>query len=150
MDIFSRATYDLVWDPQLNWLSNSSGVHYFLDVILADNCQYYYHTSNKYLLKQMANDKIDDVFSSIILQIRKNNNGADIENIHKNIVTVDFESITKEFLVDRLYTLITEGKIVNKINRTAKFISETSLISHNETPITTKSTNPSPDNVKKR
>ena len=98
----------------------------------------------------MANDKTDDVFFSIILQIRKNNNGADIENIHKNIVTVDFESITKEFLVNRLYTLITEGKIVNKINRNAKFISETPLISHNETPITTKSTNPSPDNVKKR
>ena len=33
--------------------------------------------------------------------------------------TVDFENITKEFLNDRIHTLITNGKMINKINRNA-------------------------------
>ena len=31
----------------------------------------------------MANDKIDDTIFTVILQIRKNNNRADIEGIYK-------------------------------------------------------------------
>ena len=57
----------------------------------------------------MANDKIDDTTFSIRFQIRKNNNRADVDNIHKQITkTVDFENITKEFLDERIHTLITD------------------------------------------
>ena len=68
----------------------------------------------------MANDKTDDTVFSIILQIRNNNNRADVGSIHKQITkTVDFENITKEFLDDRIHTLITDGKIMNKTNLNA-------------------------------
>ena len=68
----------------------------------------------------MANDKIDDVVFSIIVQIRKNNNRAQVDNIYIQIIkTVDLENITKEFLDDRIHTLITEGKIIYKVNRNA-------------------------------
>ena len=62
----------------------------------------------------MANNKIDDIIFSIVLQIRKNHNRADVDSIHKQIIkTVDFENITKEFLDDRIHTLITDVKIIN-------------------------------------
>ena len=134
----------------------------------------------------MDKDKTDDTIFWILLQIRKNHNRADVDSIHKKIIkTVDFENITKEFLDDRMHTLITDGKIINKINRntdsyyanekdidteslnlqnTSPFIPDKSLytgtisipilssvkplISPNETPITTKLTNPSPDHHK--
>ena len=68
----------------------------------------------------MATDKIDDAIFSIILQIRKNNNRADVNSIHKHIIKiVDFEDVTKEYLDERIHTLITDGKIINKINRNA-------------------------------
>ena len=68
----------------------------------------------------MATDKIDDAIFSIILQIRKNNNRADVNSIHKHIIKiVDFEYVTKEYLDERIHTLITDGKIINKINRNA-------------------------------
>ena len=54
----------------------------------------------------MANDKIDDNIFSIILQIRKNHNRADVNSIHKQTMkTIDFENISKEFLDDRIYNL---------------------------------------------
>ena len=134
----------------------------------------------------MANDKIDNTIFYIVLQIRKNHNRADVNSIQKQIIkSVDFESITKEFLDDRTGTIITDGKIINKINRnpdsyylnekdinteslnsqnTSPIIPDKSfytptisipipstekpLICPNETPITTKSTNPSPDHHK--
>ena len=149
-----------------------------------DSRQYHYHYSNKQVpFMTMDKDKTDDTIFSILLQIRKNHNRADVDSIHKQIIkTVDFENITKEFLDDRIHTLITDGKIINKINSntdsyyanekdidteslnlqsTSPFIPDKSfytgttsipipssvkpLISPNETPITTKSTNPSPD-----
>ena len=62
----------------------------------------------------MASDKIDDTVFSIILQIRKNHNRADVESIHKQIIkTVDFENIIKDFLDDRNHNLITDGKIIH-------------------------------------
>ena len=68
----------------------------------------------------MATDKIDDAIFSILLQIRKNNNHADVNSIHKHIIKiVDFEDIPKENLDERIHTLITDGKIINKINRNA-------------------------------
>ena len=63
----------------------------------------------------MAYDKIDNTIFSIILQIRKNHNRAEVDSVHKQMIkTVDFENIAMEFLDDRIYTLITDGKI-NKI-----------------------------------
>ena len=59
----------------------------------------------------MVNDKIDDTIFSIILQIRKNNNrtDVDVESVHKQIITNDdFENITKNFLDDRIHTIITD------------------------------------------
>ena len=68
----------------------------------------------------MANDKVDDTIFSVILQIRKNHNRADVDSIHKQIIKiVDFENVTKEFLDDRIHTLITDGNVINKINRYA-------------------------------
>ena len=64
----------------------------------------------------MASNRIDDTIFLIILQIRKKHNRPDVDSIHKQIIkTVDFENITKEFLDDIIHTLITDGKIKNKI-----------------------------------
>ena len=64
----------------------------------------------------MASNRIDDTIFSIILQIRKKHNRPDVDSIHKQIIkTVDFENITKEFLDDIIHTLITDGKIIDKV-----------------------------------
>ena len=45
----------------------------------------------------------------------KSNKRADADSIHKQIITiVDFGNITKEFLNDRIHTLITYGKLKTK------------------------------------
>ena len=68
----------------------------------------------------MANDKIDNEIFVTILRIRKNNNRADLDSIYKEIKkSLDFEDVTKEFLDDRIHTLINDGKIINKLNRNA-------------------------------
>ena len=52
-----------------------------------------------------------------ILQIRKKNNRADIDSIYKQIIkTINFEDVTKEFLDDRIRTLINDEKLINKRN----------------------------------
>ena len=54
----------------------------------------------------MKNDAVDNTIFSTILQTRKKNNRADIDNIYKQIIkTTDFEDVTKEFLDDRIHTL---------------------------------------------
>ena len=63
--------------------------------------------------KLMSNDKVDDNIFAIIIQTLKNKDWADIDSIHKQI---DFEKITEEFLGDRIHSLITDGKFINKIN----------------------------------
>ena len=179
-DIFSLATCDLGCYHQLKLQFDSSVVRYPLRVIPLDSFQYYYHFSNKQVpFITIANDKINDTIFSIILQIRKKHNRADVDSIHKQIKkTVDFKNITKEFLNDRIHTLITVGKIRSKkicntdsyyvkgkdidpesfnLQNTYPIIPDKSfyaptisipipstekpLISPNETPITTKSTN---------
>ena len=67
----------------------------------------------------MANDNIDYQIFLNIFNIRKKNNRTDLDSIYKEIVkSLDFEHVTKEFLDDRIHTLINDGKI-NKINRNA-------------------------------
>ena len=68
----------------------------------------------------MDNDNIDNQILLNIFNRRKKNNQADHDSIYKEIVkSVDFEHVTKEFLDDRIHTLINDGKIINKINRNA-------------------------------
>ena len=70
------------------------------------------YCSNKYLLIQTA---YDGTVFSIIPQVLKSNNRADTDSTHKQIITiVDVGNITKEFLNDRIHTLITYEKLKRK------------------------------------
>ena len=63
----------------------------------------------------MANNKI----LVTILRIRKSNNRANLDSIYKEIIFfLDFQDVTKEFLDDRIHTLINNGKIINKLIET--------------------------------
>ena len=53
------------------------------------------------------------------LRIRKSNNRANLDSIYKEInFFLDFQDVTKEFLDDRIHTLINNGKIMNKLIET--------------------------------
>ena len=68
----------------------------------------------------MKSDAIDNIIFSTILQIRKRNNGADIDSIYKQIIkTIDAEDVTWEFLDDRIHKLIINEKVINKRNGSA-------------------------------
>ena len=68
----------------------------------------------------MANNKIDNEIFVTILRIRKNNNRGDRDSTYKEIIkSIDFEDVAKEFLDDRIHTLINYGKIINNLNRNA-------------------------------
>ena len=68
----------------------------------------------------MANDNIDNQIFLNIFNIRKKNNRGDLDSIYKEILkSLDFEHVTKEFLGDRIHTLINDGKLINKFNRKA-------------------------------
>ena len=83
----------------------------------------------------MANYKIDNEIFVTILRIRKNNNRADLDSIYKEIKkSIDFQDITKEFLDDRIHTLINDGKIINKLNRNANSYYVNSNLSDLERP----------------
>ena len=59
----------------------------------------------------MVKDRIDDAILSVIPETHKNQNQADVDNTHKQIVkTADFDNITKEVLADRIHTLIMTEK----------------------------------------
>ena len=63
----------------------------------------------------MANNKI----LVTILRIRKSNNRANLDSIYKEInFFLDFQDVTKEFLDDRIHTLINNGKIISKLIET--------------------------------
>ena len=77
------------------------------------------------------------LFSKLLqlLQIRKNHNQTDVYSIHKQII--------KEFLDERMHTLINDGKVINKINCNVnsfyvneKDIDTESLNFQNTSPIT--------------
>ena len=62
----------------------------------------------------MANH--DNEIFVTVLRITENNNRSDLEIdlIYKEIEkSIDFEDVTKEFLDDRIHTLINDGKIIN-------------------------------------
>ena len=83
----------------------------------------------------MANDKIDNEIFVTILRIRKNNNRADLDSIYKERTkSIDFEDVTKEFLDDRIHTLINDGKIINKLNPNADSYYVNSELFDLETP----------------
>ena len=68
----------------------------------------------------MANDKIDNELLVTIFRKRKNGNRANFDSIYKELKrSLDFEDVTKEFLNDRIHTLINDRKIINKLNRNA-------------------------------
>ena len=52
----------------------------------------------------MVNDKIGNTVFSIIFEICKKHNRANVDSIHKHMKTVNLENITKEFLDDRILT----------------------------------------------
>ena len=61
---------------------------------------------------------LDQKIYSAIKQIRGQKTHADINTIHKEIVKViDFRSISKEFLNDRIKMLLQSEKIINRLNR---------------------------------
>ena len=63
----------------------------------------------------MANNKI----LVTILRIRKSNNRVNLDSIYKEIKkSLDFQDVTKEFLDDRIHTLINNDKIINKLIET--------------------------------
>ena len=83
----------------------------------------------------MAND--DNEIFVIVLRITENNNRSDLEIdlIYKEIEkSIDFEDVTKEFLDDRIHTLINDGKIINKLNRNANSYYVNSELVDLETP----------------
>ena len=83
----------------------------------------------------MANDKIDNEIFVTVLHIRKINNRADLDGIYKDIKkSLDFEDVTKEFLDDRIHTLINDEKILNKLNRNADSYYVNSELVDLETP----------------
>ena len=63
----------------------------------------------------MTNNKI----LVTILRIRKSNNRVNLDSIYNEIKkSLDFQDVTKEFLDDRIHTLINNGKIINKLIET--------------------------------
>ena len=61
---------------------------------------------------------LDSNIFVIIAKLRQQSKRADIGSIHTRIIkTVDFEDITKGNLQERMNSLISDGKIVNKSNR---------------------------------
>ena len=60
---------------------------------------------------------LDHKIYSALKQIRGQKNRADINSIHKEIVKViDFKSISKEFLNDRIEMLLQKDKTINRLN----------------------------------
>ena len=77
------------------------------------------------------------ILFTAILQIRKNHNRADVGSMYKKIIkTNDVKNITKEFLDDRIRTLITDGKNnTDSYYVNGKYIETESFILQNTSPI---------------
>ena len=65
---------------------------------------------------------LDRHFFAIIAKLKQQSKRADIDSIHTRIIkTVDFDDITKGNLQERMNSLISDGKVVNKSNRNKGF-----------------------------
>ena len=61
---------------------------------------------------------LDSHIFAIIAKLQKQSKRADIDSIHAHIIkTVDFGDISKGNLQERMNSLISDGKTVNKSNR---------------------------------
>ena len=61
---------------------------------------------------------LDSYSFAIIAQLKQQSKRADINSIHADIIkTVDFKDITKTNLQERINSLISDGKVVYKLNR---------------------------------
>ena len=61
---------------------------------------------------------LDHKINSAIKQLQGIKKRADVNSIHKKIVKViDFDSISKEFLNDRIEMLLQNDKTINRLNR---------------------------------
>ena len=72
-----------------------------------------------------ADEKLifDELVLSSINDLKKNRKRADISSVHKEVIkTIEFNDITKEYLRERIDTLILDKKIINKLNRNLDFI----------------------------
>ena len=65
---------------------------------------------------------LDSHIFAIIAKLKQQSKSADIDSIHAHIVkAVDFEDITKGNLQERINSLLSDGKVVNKSNRNKDF-----------------------------
>ena len=76
---------------------------------------------------------LDHKIYSAIKQIRGQKNRADIKSMHEEIIKViEFQSISKEFLNDRIEMLLQNDKMINRLNRNknpfVRFVRPTCLI----------------------
>ena len=61
---------------------------------------------------------LDSYSFAIIAKLKQQSKRADINSIHADIIkTVDFKDITKTKLQERINSLISDGKVVYKLNR---------------------------------
>ena len=61
---------------------------------------------------------LDSFIFTIIAKLKQRSKRADINSIHADIIkTVDFKDTTKTNLQERMNSLISDGKVVNKSNR---------------------------------
>ena len=67
---------------------------------------------------------------SSINDLKKNRKRADISSVHKEVIkTIEFNDITKEYLRERIDTLILDKKVINKLNRNLDSFSVSNEIS---------------------
>ena len=67
-----------------------------------------------------ADEKLifDELVLSSTNDLKKNRKRADISSVHKEVIkTIEFNDITKEYLRERIDTLILDKKVINKLNR---------------------------------
>ena len=89
-------------------------------LLLKINSNGYYKLNISFITMTTTSElnALDHCIYSAINRIRGQNNRADRNSVHKEIIkTIDFEKISKSFLDDRINMLIQNDKIINKLNR---------------------------------
>ena len=70
----------------------------------------------------------DELVLSSINDLKKNRKRADISSVHKEVI-IEINDITKEYLRERIDTLILDKKVINKLNRNLDSFSVSNEIS---------------------